>query len=140
MLRFCLVNVRSLAVYFANAHSQRFSEKEKLGKPKEEFRILKMGLNICILIIPKYNICKLNIFILVILRYNISNLIILRIHISYFRGHDTGIHPLLPSCLEVFHLSKYFPYRCKPLIPLLYCDTVLCPICQNKLKEFSRYK
>jgi hypothetical protein len=34
-------------------------------------------------------ICKLNICILVILRYNISNLNILHIHISYFRGHDT---------------------------------------------------
>jgi hypothetical protein len=65
------------------------SEKEKLGKPKEEIGSLKMDLNICILMISKYNICKLNISILVILRYNISDLNILRIHISYFRGHDT---------------------------------------------------
>jgi hypothetical protein len=39
--------------------------------------------------ISKYNICKLNICILVILRYNISNLNILCIHISYFCGYDT---------------------------------------------------
>jgi hypothetical protein len=65
------------------------SEKEKLGEPKEEIAKLKMDLNICILMISKYNICKLNICILVILRYNISNLNILRIHISYFCGHDT---------------------------------------------------
>jgi hypothetical protein len=50
------------------------SEKEKLGEPKEEIGNLKMVLNICILIISKYNRCKLNICILVILRYNISNL------------------------------------------------------------------
>ncbi len=65
------------------------SEKEKLGKPKEEIGNLKMDLNICILMISKYNLCKLNICILVILRYNISNLNILCIHISYFRVHDT---------------------------------------------------
>jgi hypothetical protein len=65
------------------------SEKDKLGKPKEEIRNLNMDLNICILMVSKYNICKLNICILVILRYNISNLNILRIHISYFRGHVT---------------------------------------------------
>jgi hypothetical protein len=65
------------------------SEKEKLGKLKEEIGNLKMNLNICILTISKYNICKLNICILVILRYNISNLNILCIHISYFREHDT---------------------------------------------------
>ena len=67
------------------------SEKEKLGKPKEEIGNLKMDLNICILMISKYNICKLNICILVILRYNISNLNILRIHISYFRGHNSTL-------------------------------------------------
>ncbi len=66
-----------------------FSEKEKLGKPKEEIGNLKMDLNICILVISKYNICNLNICILVILRYNIPNLNILRIHISYFCGHNT---------------------------------------------------
>ncbi len=49
------------------------SEKEKLGKPKEEIGNLKMDLNICILMFSKYNI---------------SNLNILRIHVSYFRGHD----------------------------------------------------
>ncbi len=65
------------------------SEKEKLGKPKEEIGNLKMDLNVCILMISKYNICKMNICISVILRYNISNLNILHIHISYFRGHDT---------------------------------------------------
>jgi hypothetical protein len=65
------------------------SEKEKLGKPKEEIRNLKMGLNLCILMISKYNICKLNICILIISKYNISNLNILCIHISYFCGHDT---------------------------------------------------
>jgi hypothetical protein len=64
------------------------SEKEKLGKPKEEIGNLKMDLNLHILMFSKYNICKLNICILVILRYNISNLNILRIHISYFRGHN----------------------------------------------------
>jgi hypothetical protein len=66
-----------------------FSKKEKLGKPKEEIGNLKMDLNICILVISRYNICSLNIYILVILRYNIFNLNILRIHISYLRGHDT---------------------------------------------------
>jgi hypothetical protein len=35
MLRFCLVDVRLLAFYFANAPSQLFCEG-KLGKPKEE--------------------------------------------------------------------------------------------------------
>jgi hypothetical protein len=66
-----------------------FSEKEKLGKPKEKIRNLKMDLNICILVVSKYNICNLNICILVILRYNLSNLNILCIHISYFYGHNT---------------------------------------------------
>ncbi len=63
------------------------SEKKKLGEPKDEISNLKIDLNICILVISKYNICNLNICILVILRYNISNLNILRVHISYFRGH-----------------------------------------------------
>jgi hypothetical protein len=66
-----------------------FSEKEKLGKPKEKNGNLKMDLNKCILVISRYNICNLNICIFVILRYNIYNLNILCIHISYFRGHDT---------------------------------------------------
>jgi hypothetical protein len=66
-----------------------FSEKKKLGKPKEEIGNLKMDLNICILVISKYNTFNLNICILVILRYNISNLNILHIHISYFCGHNT---------------------------------------------------
>ncbi len=66
------------------------SEKKKLGEPKEEIGNLKMDLNVCILMISKYNICKLNICVLVILRYNISNLNILHIHISYFRGQATG--------------------------------------------------
>ncbi len=35
MLRFCLVDVWSLAVYFANTPSKLLSEG-KLGKPKEE--------------------------------------------------------------------------------------------------------
>jgi hypothetical protein len=35
MLRFCLVDAQSLAVYFANSPSKLFSEG-KLGKPKEE--------------------------------------------------------------------------------------------------------
>ncbi len=65
-----------------------FSEKEKLGEPKEEIGNLQMDLNVCILVISKYNICNLNICILMILRYNISNLNILHIHISYFRGHN----------------------------------------------------
>jgi hypothetical protein len=50
------------------------SEKEKLGEPKEDIGNLKTDLNICILMISKYNICTLNICILVIPRYNISNL------------------------------------------------------------------
>jgi hypothetical protein len=50
------------------------SEKEELGEPKEEIGNLKMDLNICILMISKYNI---------------SNLNFLCIHISYFCGHDT---------------------------------------------------
>jgi hypothetical protein len=66
-----------------------YSEKEKLGKPKEEIGNLKMDLNVCILMVFKYNICKLNTCILVILGYNIYNLNILCIHIGYFRGHDT---------------------------------------------------
>ncbi len=75
------------------------SEKEKLGEPKEEIGNLKMDLNICILMIYKYNICKLNICILVILRHNISNLNILRIHISYFHGHNnTLVHCLSSHC------------------------------------------
>ncbi len=44
------------------------SEKEKLGKPKEEIVNLKIDLNICILMISKYNKCKLNICIIMILR------------------------------------------------------------------------
>jgi hypothetical protein len=64
------------------------SEKEKLGKPKKEIRNPKNDLNICVLMISKYNMCKLNISILVILRYNISKLNILCIHISYFCGHN----------------------------------------------------
>jgi hypothetical protein len=67
-----------------------FSGKEKLGEPKEEIGNLKMDLNLCIFVISRYNICNLNTCILVILRYNISNLNILRIHISYFRGHDSN--------------------------------------------------
>ncbi len=35
MLRFCLVDVQSLVVYFANAPTKRFPEG-KLGNPKEE--------------------------------------------------------------------------------------------------------
>jgi hypothetical protein len=38
-IQFCVVNVWSLAVYFANASSQLFGER-KLGKPKEEIRNL----------------------------------------------------------------------------------------------------
>jgi hypothetical protein len=34
------------------------SEKKKFGEPKEEIGNLKMDLNICILMIFKYNICK----------------------------------------------------------------------------------
>ncbi len=68
-----------------------FSEKEKLGKPKEEIGNLNMDLNTCALVISKCNICNLNICILVILRYNTFNLNILRIQISYFRGHDNHI-------------------------------------------------
>jgi hypothetical protein len=66
-----------------------FSEMEKLGEPKEEIRNLKMESNIYILVISKYNLFNLNTCILVILRYNVSSLNILRIHISYFHGHDT---------------------------------------------------
>jgi hypothetical protein len=58
-----------------------FSEKEKLGEPKEEIGNLKMDLNICLLVISRYNICNLNICILVILRYNISNLNICTLNI-----------------------------------------------------------
>jgi hypothetical protein len=36
------------------------SEKKKLGEPKEEIGNLKMDLNTCILMISKYNTCKLN--------------------------------------------------------------------------------
>jgi hypothetical protein len=68
------------------------SEKEKLGEPKEEIGNLKMNLNICILMISKYNTCKINICILVILRNNTSNLNIVHIHISYFHGHNRGFN------------------------------------------------
>jgi hypothetical protein len=95
-----------------------FSEKEKLGKPKEEIGNLKIDLNICILVISRYNICNLNICILVILRYNTSNLNILHIHISYFHGHDMDKVEELsmrrkwgsgwPSCLPS---STALPYR-----------------------------
>jgi hypothetical protein len=88
MLPFCLVDVQSLG-YILPMLPRSISEKEKLGKPKKEIRNLIIDLNKCILIIPKYNICKLNICILIILRYNVSNLNILCIHISYFRGHET---------------------------------------------------
>jgi hypothetical protein len=87
-----------------------FSEKEKLGEPKEEIGNLKMDLNTCILVISKYNTCNLNICILVILRYNLSNLNILRIHISYFRGQDTAS-------------AKYL---CMVIVSRLLC-TRLCP-------------
>ncbi len=75
---------------FCQRSLSAFSEKEKLGEPKEEIGKLKMDLNICILVISRYNICNLNtcILVLVILRYNISNLNILRIHTCYFHGHD----------------------------------------------------
>jgi hypothetical protein len=32
-----------------------FSEKKKLGEPKEKIGNLKMDLNVCILVISKYN-------------------------------------------------------------------------------------
>ncbi len=86
MLRFCLVNIGLLAVYFANSPSQLFWEGEIRQAQGRNWKP-KMDLNICILVISRYNICNLNTCILVILRYNISNLNILRIHISYFRGH-----------------------------------------------------
>jgi hypothetical protein len=88
----------------------RVSEKEKLGKPKEEMGNLKMDLNTCILMISKYNICKLNICILVILRYNISNLNILRIHIRYFRGHNRTRfwHVRRRSYNEIFVFASCF--------------------------------
>jgi hypothetical protein len=77
------------------------SEKEKLGKPKEEIENLKMDLNICILMISKYNICKLNICILLFSKYNISNLNTLHIHRSYFRGHDTlPLHGVTCSAID----------------------------------------
>ncbi len=47
------------------------SEKKKLGKPKEEIGNLKMDLNICILMISKYNIFKLNTCMLIISKYTI---------------------------------------------------------------------
>jgi hypothetical protein len=55
MLWFCLVNVQSLAVYFANAPSQRFREGEirqaqvRNWKPKNGFKSMY-------LMIFKYNI------------------------------------------------------------------------------------
>jgi hypothetical protein len=71
MLRFCLVDVRSLTVYYANAPSKFFSEG-KLGKPKEEignqneFEYMYLsGLKVPYLLV-----------------------LILHIHISYFHGHD----------------------------------------------------
>jgi hypothetical protein len=89
------------------------SEKKKLGKPKEEIGNLKMDLNICILMISKYNICKLNICILVILRYNESNLNILRIHISYFSGRD--ILPLHgKTCSAIDEQTETGPKKTQP--------------------------
>jgi hypothetical protein len=83
-----------------------FSEKEKLGMSMEEIGNLKMDLNICILVISKYNICNLNICYLVILRYTVSDLNILHIHISYFRGHDnTRSHALKGHSLNTLARS-----------------------------------
>jgi hypothetical protein len=86
------------------------SEKEKLGNPKEEIGNLKMDLNMCILMISKYNICKLNTCVLVILRYNISNLNILHIHISYFCG--TTLFPSMARlALPLMNKQKLDPKR-----------------------------
>ncbi len=81
------------------------SEKKKLSKPNEEIGNLKMDLNMCTLMISKYNMCKLNICILMISKYNICKLNILRIHISYFRGHDMMINFIL-SGLGVFAQAR----------------------------------
>ncbi len=69
MIQFCLVNVQSAAVYFANAPSKLFSEG-KLGEPKEEIGNLNgfeymylSGLKVPYLLV-----------------------LILRIHISCFHG------------------------------------------------------
>ncbi len=69
---FCLINVWALAVYFANAPSQLFWEG-KLGKPKEEIGYLNgfEYTHFCDLKMPYF-------FVLV-----------LRIHKSYFHGHNT---------------------------------------------------
>jgi hypothetical protein len=89
------------------------SEKEILGKPKEEIGNLKMDLNICILMTSKYNVCKLNICILVILRYNITNLNIVHIHISYFPGHDTlPLHG--ETCSAIDEQTETGPKKASP--------------------------
>ncbi len=66
-----------------------------------------MDLNTCIWMISKYNICNLNICILVILRYNISNLNILRIHISYFSGHDKDLPFFQGEIGEIYLLLTF---------------------------------
>jgi hypothetical protein len=55
MLQFCLVNVRSSAVYFANAPSKLFSEG-KLGEPKEKIGNLNGFEYICTLVGLRYHI------------------------------------------------------------------------------------
>jgi hypothetical protein len=72
MLRFCLVDVLLLAVYFANAPSKLFSEG-KLGKPKEEIG----------------NLNGFEYMYLSGLKVPYFFVLILCIHISYFHGHDT---------------------------------------------------
>jgi hypothetical protein len=89
------------------------SEKEKLGKPKKEIRNLKMDLNTCILMISKYNICKLNICILMISKYNLSNLNILRIHVSYFRGHN-NLHLHGETCSAIDEQTETGPQKTPP--------------------------
>ncbi len=88
-----------------------FSEKEKLGKPKEEIGNLKMDLNICILVISRYNICNLNICILVILRCNVSNLNICTLNICIF---DTIY--LYLSSVSIYTISVGMTKACKKLM------------------------
>jgi hypothetical protein len=71
MLQFCLVDVQMWVVYFANALSQLFGE-EKLCKPKDEIGNLNGSdyMYLSGLKVPYFLV------------------LFLRIHKSYFHGHD----------------------------------------------------
>jgi hypothetical protein len=94
------------------------SEKEKLGKPKEEIGNLKMDLNLCILMISKYNICKLNICILAISKYNICKLnICILVILRYNIGEIGEIYSLLTFGFQITTCRIFYFYIYSP-----FCD------------------